>query len=184
MIRRFLLLLLCLFSLQSCMPDSPPQEYTIIHYPSTQSVLEVFEQRKADFDQMSQLLYDKGDFFFEMDGGLLSHTDFADSPYLTPEEGQTIKEFMAETGLYSIERFPVTVEQGFADERTGILLVYTFYCNDEKTTCAIASLSTPEDKAIEAHMLYLHYEQIARIIDMEMQELGNGWYFFIYRCEH
>lgn len=61
MIRRFLLLLLCLFSLQSCMPDSPPQEYTIIHYPSTQSVLEVFEQRKADFERMSQLLYDKGD---------------------------------------------------------------------------------------------------------------------------
>ena len=184
MIRRFLLLLLCLFSLQSCMPDSPPQEYTIIHYPSTQSILEVFGQRKADFEQMSQLLYDKGDFFFEMGGGLVSHTDFADSPYLTPEEGQTIKEFMAETGLYGIERFPVTVEQGFADERTGILLVYTFYCTDEKTTCAIASLSTPEDKAIEAHMLYLHYEQIAKFIDMEMQKLGNGWYFFIYRLEH
>ena len=42
MIRRFLLFLRCLFSLQSCMPDSPHQKHTIIHYPSTQSILEVF----------------------------------------------------------------------------------------------------------------------------------------------
>lgn len=184
MIRRFLLLLLCLLSLQSCTADSPPQERTVIHYPSTQSVLEMFDQHQEAFEQMSQWLYDEGDLFHEMDGGLLSHTDFAGSPYVTPEEGQTIKEFMAKTGLYGIERFVVTVEQGFADERTGILLVYSFDNTDEKTTCAIASLSTPEDEAIEAHMLDLHYEQIAEFIDMEMQELGNGWYFFIYHHDH
>lgn len=183
LIRRMMVLLCCLLLLQSCTTDITHAEYTVIHYPSEQNVRELFFERKVEFERISHMLYDKNDFFFENDNSLQPGLSSNDAGHFTQEEWQSIQIFMKETGLVGISWHPFYVHQGCEDERTGILLEY-YFAVDEKTNCILSSLSAPEDEELEQMRLYLYYDQMNETLDMEREELGEGWHFFILHHDH
>lgn len=170
-------LLLCLLLMQSCnlsihiTTGSETPESTAIRYSSPKEIRELFFQNKAKFTEISNFLYDRHDFFWEIDKCILATKKYDYSNHFTQEEWQSVMDFLKETGVLSISF-------DWGNERSGFRLHYSFIGIDENVFCSFINLSTPVDAEFERHMLnqYLNFHQDLGD-DIEIEKLGDGWYF-------
>lgn len=177
-------LLLCLLLMQSCnlsihiTTGSETPEYTWIRYSSPEEIRELFFQNKAKFTEISNFLYDRHDFFWEIDNCILAAKKYDYSNHFTQEEWQSVMDFLKETGVLGISFDVITVQSDWGRERSGFRLHYSFIGIDENVFCSFINLSTPVDAEFERHMLnqYLNFHQDLGD-DIEIEKLGDGWYF-------
>lgn len=163
-------------------PESTAIRYssqsTAIRYSSPEEIRELFFQNKAKFTEISNFLYDRHDFFWEIDKCILATKKYDYSNHFTQEEWQSVMDFLKETGVLSISFDVITVQSDWGNERSGFRLRYTFSATDENVFCSFINLSTPEDAEIERFMLN-QYTSLHQDLgdDIEIEKLGDGWYF-------
>ena len=176
-VRELITLFCCTFLLASCTVPNEPYKSSLILYDTTDDVKALFSSKQEDFLQISELLEREVSFFYENDDSIRPNLQYDYSKHFSDDEWAQINDFMVTTGLYSIEYARIIISNETAKTRFGIRIRYNFSTKNENQTCSITSLSNYTDQEISAKFI----QQLLDFpgIDIKVEQLGEGWYFFI-----
>ena len=176
-VRELITLFCCIFLLASCTVPNEPYKSSLILYDTTDDVKALFLSKEEDFLQISELLEREVSFFYENDDSIRPNLQYDYSEHFSDDEWAQINDFMVTTGLYSIEYARVIISNETAKTRFGIRIRYNFSTKNENKTCSITSLSNYTDQEISAKFIQQTLDFPG--IDIKVEQLGEGWYFFI-----
>ena len=176
--KKLLLLLICLILFQSCNYNGSSMRYKLKWYPSSDSVKNLFLEHRSDFMTIAKLLEEKTEFFFQNDQCLFPRKNYRYSQFFTEGEWQRVQDFLVLTGLYNIRLDPISVGENEEDRRYGQRIKFSFSLSEPGVRCTLAYLSSSDDEDMKNEMIKQWHGIHDRLNSVEMEELGEGWFFF------
>ncbi len=82
------------------------------------------------------------------------------------------------TGLYNIRLDPISVGENEEDRRYGQRIKFSFSLSEPGVRCTLAYLSSSDDEDMKNEMIKQWHGIHDRLNSVEMEELGEGWFFF------
>ena len=177
--KKLLILFICLLLLlPSCTYNGSSMKSSLIWYPSSDSVKNLFLEHRSDFMTIAKLLEEKTEFFFQNDQCLFPRKNYRYSQFFTEGEWQSVQDFLALTGLYNIRLDPISVGENEEDRRYGQRIKFSFSLSEPGVRCSLAYLSSPDDEDMKNEMIKQWHRIHEEFNTVEMEEMGEGWFFF------